>query len=108
MNYCGYLYVDIDGPNKGKNAYNWDIFQFAITKDGIVPYISSNKLSSSINNLTYCMENFSSSHGCAAWVLEKDNMDYLDVKDLGLNMGYSGFHCKSDGSTLTWERGSCR
>ena len=34
---CGVMMFDIDGANKGKNTLKYDIFDFLITKDGIIP-----------------------------------------------------------------------
>ena len=31
------IYIDIDGLNKGKNKKGYDIFNFALTPDGIYP-----------------------------------------------------------------------
>jgi len=72
----GYIFVDIDGPNKGESAYNRDLFEFEIdkysTNDELVP------------------EGQGSWHGnfekfncnptsCTAWVIQNGNMDYLKV-----------------------------
>ena len=64
------IYVDIDGPNKGKNSYNIDIFQFQLEyDDGLIPEGSCN-----IN------DDYGS---CTAWVIENGNMDYLKANSNG-------------------------
>lgn len=80
---CGIIYVDINGY-KNPNQAGVDYFAFVITLDGIYPfgsigmgagengYICKHKDSSSGNGI-----------GCTAWVLYKENMDYLrrDISD---------------------------
>ena len=91
---CGYMIVDIDGPSKGKNAWGIDYFEFAITKnDGIVPKVSFE------GPYSMSLQTCFSSAKCADWVLKKGNLDYLKVDSSG--------NC-TDGTPLTWERGSCK
>ncbi len=73
--YCGYIRVDIDGPNKGKNTEGIDIFNFDLTKDGILPTGGG---SSWVDNI---IKNgcFYQGHYCAAWVISNGNMDYIDA-----------------------------
>ncbi|MBR1680580.1 type II secretion system protein [bacterium] len=59
---CGVL-VDIDGPNKGKNSYNVDIFQFYLDNDGLEP-----------ESACSIEDDYGS---CTDWVLRHGNMDYL-------------------------------
>ncbi len=93
--YCGFIVIDIDGPNKGKNWYGVDLFAFNITKDGIIPNHSADNIK---DHIEYCTQN---GIACAAWVLEKGNMDYLNVK-------HDGSSKCPNGTTLTWEKGSCK
>ncbi|MBR1681192.1 type II secretion system protein [bacterium] len=66
-NYCGNFYVDIDGPNKGTNTLGKDIFVFIWTDmNGVVPC--------GINGYEFKWGN-----SAAAWVINNDNMDYLNV-----------------------------
>lgn len=94
---CGHIIVDIDGPNKGKNQYGFDLFSFAITKDGI-SFVYGDKYASSYFG-KYCLI---LGHSCINWIMSKDNMDYVySYKD--------PYHLKcKDGTDLTWARGSCK
>ncbi len=63
-----WIYVDIDGPNKGEGLYGKDIFGFSVTEDkqgGIAP------LGTDSNCLKY--KNFN----CTHWVINHENFDYL-------------------------------
>ena len=72
-NYCGLIiYVDIDGPKKGKNTWGIDAFYLAITKEGIKPAAhDSEYLTRYINGITL--------HGLSAgqWIMDFGNMDYV-------------------------------
>ena len=81
MKYYGDVYVDIDGPNKGKNKDSYDRFEFSITDQGIFP-----------SNTQYYVEDFLGDDGpcanagggyyyCTAWVIINGNMDYLKCYD---------------------------
>lgn len=67
---CGYILVDIDGPNKGKQKEGYDIFSFVLTKDGLMP-------SGETNPLNCFSETWGINSLCTAWVIQNDNMDYL-------------------------------
>ena len=76
-NICGIAIVDTNG-NAAPNLYGKDLFQFYVTKNGLLPLGTEGDL---YNVNTYCNIN---SHdmqyngvGCAAWVIAKGNMDYL-------------------------------
>ncbi len=69
---CGFIAVDIDGPYKGKNKIGVDIFSFAITKSGIEDY--SNLTSANLKR--HC---FYSGLACTAWIIENNNLDYLEA-----------------------------
>ena len=83
--YFGCIWVDIDGPNKGKNKDGNDKFIFDVTDQGIYPEgLSENDLSQCFNN-----------GYCTRWVVEKGNMDYLKADNSG--------KCKNNNSiTLNW------
>ncbi len=75
-NICGYVYVDINGATKPNRA-GVDVFAFWVTKYGVVPFGGPNDRWSSS---TYCNRTSAASgngEGCAAWVIAKENMDYL-------------------------------
>ena len=68
---CGNLYVDIDGPNKGTNTLGKDIFVFIWTANGeVVP-------------LAFRGYEFKWGYSASAWVVNNDNMDYLNVNSNG-------------------------
>ena len=96
--YCGHIFIDIDGPDKGKNTWGIDLFSFAITSDGLLPYYSATAVSESLRVCTY------RGYGCAVWVLENGNMDYLYV-----NHDLSGIYmCKNSRKILTWDSPTCK
>ncbi|MGN0018579.1 MAG: hypothetical protein ACI37S_06020 [Candidatus Gastranaerophilaceae bacterium] len=97
---CGHIIIDVDGPNKGKNAYGFDLFYLAITKDGIGlvygdDYIDGERPKA----ISECLIH---GYACVNWILSKDNMDYI----YSYNDPYNP-KCK-DGTDLTWARGSCK
>ena len=88
--YCGHIYVDIDGP-KGANTIGKDYFWFLITKNGITPEGDI----SDVIGLSTC---FASGQSCAGWVIRNGNMDYLKA---------TKGKCPN-GTTLSWENTSCK
>ncbi|MBQ3311578.1 type II secretion system protein [bacterium] len=73
---CGYLHLDIDGPNKGKHTWGIDFFQLEITKEGIKPArYSSEYLASHMSRITY------GGYDAGQWIMDFGNMDYLNTKD---------------------------
>ena len=82
-----YLYVDIDGPNKGDNTYNKDIFSFDIIHNTLSP--SGTDVYSGDYSTFHC----NSTTICTAWVIQNGNMDYLKVG--------SDNKCP-DGTKLNW------
>ena len=96
------IFVDIDGPNKGKNTYGIDLFSFIVTTDGIYPrggggYWNDDKMK------VYC---FYYGTDCAAWIINTGNMDYIDASR-GNNSGEGSGICKN-GHQLTIAEPSCR
>ena len=63
------IYVDING-HKEPNTFGKDLFQFYVTKYGVLPAGTSDDRG--FSRSTCRSEGF----GCTAWVLEKGNVDY--------------------------------
>lgn len=83
---CAWIIVDINGSRR-PNMYGVDIFEFALTKYGILPYGTPEDTVFSFEN---SCKNFKSddkdaNHGCTAWVLVNENLDYRKCSDLGWN-----------------------
>ena len=90
------IYVDIDGPNKGKNRDGYDIFAFSVGSKGLLPggYGYYNKSSEEYNNPSICFN----MNYCTRWVIDNGNMDYLKADEEG--------KCP-DGTQLSWTVTSC-
>lgn len=71
-NICGGLTIDVDGYNKGKNAWGIDKFAFYITQTGIYPVGSEVETTKTFANSC----NNAGGIGCTAWVVYNGNMDY--------------------------------
>ena len=69
----GHLYVDIDGPNKGKNQFGTDLFYFRIVDNTVVPRRQS--------NMTMYLYSYNIGDTLSGWIIDYDNMDYLKLKD---------------------------
>ena len=71
------IFVDIDGPNKGKNTFGVDLFMFPIDRanDALQPG----------NGVFGISEVLSTGNGApvTSWVLSFDNMDYLKANTTG-------------------------
>ena len=92
------IYVDIDGPNKGKTKDGSDLFTFRILEDENNNYAIEYFLSSdrSTGNLSYT--------DLLGWVILNDNMDYLKA-----TLTSSGTYKCPNGKTLNWEtQTSCK
>lgn len=70
-NYCGYVFLDVNGGNKPPNQYGVDLFPFYLTETGFVPFGVDNSF-----NANTCKTS-SSGIGCTAWVLIHENLNYL-------------------------------
>ena len=97
-NYCGLIiYVDIDGPKKGKNTWGIDLCIFDVLKDGIEPWGGGHWWEDSYMSSTGSMDSWPDCFGhgvkCAAWVIKTGNMDYLDADNTG--------KCKHSNKTLS-------
>lgn len=67
-----YIYVDIDGPNKGKNRIGYDIFKFAIDSSGLLkpdmPYVNDNNGDDFVGTIDYLAPTL--------WIIKEGNLDY--------------------------------
>ncbi len=80
--YCGDFAVDINGINTKPNTFGKDIFYFNIRKNGIEPQGTENRRPfDDFCNMSNTSTDFNG-YGCAAWVLQFKNMDYLKCNDL--------------------------
>lgn len=70
----GDIYVDVNGPKK-PNTLGKDVFSFFISKKTLIPYGSTDIKTGSAFEIESCKKG-GSGHGCAGWVLSKENMDY--------------------------------
>ncbi len=77
--FYGEIDVDIDGPNKGKNAPGYDNFNFIITEQGILPSDTESRIIDHIDDMPCYGGN--GSYYCTSWVIINGNMDYLKCYD---------------------------
>ena len=89
----GAVAVDINGFKK-PNSHGKDMFTFIITKDGVIPYGTSDSTHtkmledgtldtvSAFPNACNINDCRNSCEGCTAWVIYNENMDYLHCDDL--------------------------
>ena len=92
QDYIIYIYIDIDGPNKGKNIYGIDLHQFDLSNGQFsIPVASSFlfPLEVCFNGGGYGLPLYST---CTSWVLHFDNMDYLQTSN--------GNTCSNGGTIL--------
>lgn len=66
-NECANIFIDTNGYFKGPNQFGKDFFVLDIKKDRLVPHGESK----------YCQIYSWGLDGCTAWILEYENMDYL-------------------------------
>ena len=86
--YIGYLWVDLDGFDKGKNQFGYDLFCFDITDQGIYPEgIDEENIENNLFNSDYTW-------GHSKWILENDNADYLKADSSG--------KCNDSDVVLNW------
>ena len=72
--------VDLNGE-KGPNVYGKDVFCFYFTQNKIIPFGGHNQAYNFDSG--WCSTKIAkNSVGCAAWVLQNENMDYLHCNDL--------------------------
>lgn len=80
-NTCGTFAVDTNGW-KRPNQLGYDVFQFYFTKEGIVPYGTTQETEWTFPE--QCNKNVNG-WGCAAWVIYNENMDYMHCNGLSWN-----------------------
>ena len=68
---CGMIFVDIDGPNKGRNIAGEDVFVFYLAKTGVLSY---NAGTQSKDGLSY--DCYTTGNSCASWILRYGNAKY--------------------------------
>ena len=66
-----FIWIDIDGPNKGNNTYGKDLFRFEIENRTVIP--------SRKNNVSEYMSDTSGLYS-SGWIIDYDNMDYLKCR----------------------------
>ena len=73
------IHVDIDGPNKGANAWNKELFAFEIDRTSVGPKIIEpvGKNLTDAQLTSQCFTPTNDSGACTAWVIQNENMDYL-------------------------------
>ena len=99
--FLGSFFVDIDGPNKGKNKFGEDIFLFyANNETGEFGYTDPNyDISTDAKLKENCFNSNSTKYGCAGWIIQIGNMDYLKVDNNG--------KCPN-GTILSWTNTTCK
>ncbi len=89
---CGEYAVDVNGSSK-PNTYGSDIFLLDLTKDGqIIPKGAKEYTHDDYTFDKGCLPSKTPGWGCAAWVIQNGNMDYLKCDDLS----WDGKHKCSD------------
>lgn len=79
-NIPGWILVDINGSKK-PNKYGIDVFEFDILNKGLQPYGIQGDILFPFKSA--CAKGYNSNgHGCTAWVIYNENMDYLHCDDL--------------------------
>lgn len=73
QNVCGAYSVDINGI-KGPNQLGKDLFEFYLTRDGIIPRGVAQDTTTPFD--TTCASG-NDGRGCTAWVIMNENLDYL-------------------------------
>ena len=69
------MFVDIDGPNKGPNKYGYDLFQFQIQDQSVVP----RRPDTFANYFSGLIAVNNGGHSASGWVIDYDNMDYKKI-----------------------------
>ncbi|MBQ3311239.1 hypothetical protein IJG72_04100 [bacterium] len=109
---CGInIYVDINGPQKGKNAFGIDTFVFDVTRNGVQPlgggkWWNDDYMNSGNGTPDGYSDCFRYGTICAAWVINTGNMDYIDISHDTATEG----KCNNNGKTLsvTYSVFSCK
>lgn len=94
---CGWLWIDLGGPNKGKHMWGSEVFDFYITTEGFLPI--GTPLDKYGNSNSRLQENcIIKGYRCAGWVIQNGNMDYLKTNSNGV--------CPN-GVVLSWDNTTC-
>ena len=86
-NTCGAILVDLNG-NRKPNKNGEDIFQFYLTKRGVVPFglsgsiLTFEKACNKTIAQPYPIFSGENMYACAGWVIYNENMDYLHCNGL--------------------------
>lgn len=93
-----YVFADIDGPRKGANKLNKDIFRFRIPlTDSYQVGMTKGAISygTDYSYLSSCYpDNLNYSESCTGWVIEMGNMDYLKSNCSKVLDGVNNTSCK--------------
>ena len=82
-NFCGQFYIDVNG-DKGPNRQGVDYFSFYFNEVEVIPEGAQGNAAEMVQS--DCLDrNNASGWNCAAWVIAKDNLDYLHCKGLDWN-----------------------
>jgi hypothetical protein len=76
---CGEIQVDVNGY-QAPNQFGVDLFHFYYAKNAIIPMGMPKERYYAANSAN-CLNKLYG-HGCAAWVLLNENMDYLHCTGL--------------------------
>lgn len=74
---CGQYFIDVNG-SKLPNKQGFDVFVFDLTLYGITPAGTASETSDIFSG---CLDR-TNGHGCTAWVIYNENLDYLHCSDL--------------------------
>ena len=77
------VYVDIDGPNKGKNQAGSDIFVFQTDRETNMIYPAGQRNFDSMTDEEKKEATFGTGEMAALWVIQNDNLDYLKADSDG-------------------------
>lgn len=83
-NVCASYNVDING-NKGPNQFGKDTFTFLLTKFGVIPAGAQQQTAGQYFSNDCKDQNSARAFGCTAWIIQNENMDYLDCNNLDWN-----------------------
>ena len=76
------IFYDLNGES-GPNQWGYDLFEFLIKDYKVFPNgLDENSVDNYFDNA--CAPANSSGYGCAAWVIQQGNFDYLKCDDLSL------------------------
>ncbi|MBQ3310608.1 type II secretion system protein [bacterium] len=88
-----YIYIDTDGPNRGKNEWGIDLFLIGFSLDN--NYILKPLIDSTKEEFMRDMDGWWHGHcssACGQWIMDNGNMDYLNIDSQG--------RCKNDTSKV--------